>query len=94
MFRDQITGKLSKPGEACNRIVLLKKTRTYTKWIKNEDGEMEQVVCSRGWEIVAECNATAEGLRIWNQQQLDNAKAAGYETVEAWEQAMLYGNEQ
>lgn len=60
MFRCQVTGKMSKPGEKCHKIVTERRERLYKR-----DGE----VIARGWEIVREINATDEGLALWNKNQ-------------------------
>lgn len=60
MFYCQVTGKLSKPGDKCNKIVVERRERLYKR-----DGE----VIARGWEVVREINATDEGLALWNKNQ-------------------------
>lgn len=60
MFRCQVTGKLSKIGEKCNKIVTERRERLYKR-----DGE----VIARGWEVVREISATDEGLALWNKNQ-------------------------
>jgi hypothetical protein len=52
--------------EKLNRIVVETRERVYTKWIKNEEtNKYEEVEAGRGWEIVREINASAEGLALW-----------------------------
>lgn len=60
MFRCQITNKLSKPGEKCNKIVVERREKLYKR-----EGE----VIARGWEIVREISATDEGLALYNKNQ-------------------------
>lgn len=60
MFRCQVTGKMSQPGDKCNKIVVERRERLYKR-----DGE----VIARGWEVVREINATDEGLALWNKNQ-------------------------
>lgn len=60
MFRCQVTGKLSKPGQKCNKIVVERREKLYKR-----EGE----VIARGWEVVREISATDEGLALWNKNQ-------------------------
>lgn len=62
MYRCQVTGRLSKPGEACNKIVVETRARTYKHW----DREAEEEWFSQGTEIVREITATQEGVETWN----------------------------
>jgi hypothetical protein len=61
MFRCEVTGKLSKPGDKMNKIVVEKRDKEY------KDPETGEVI-GRGWEIVKEISATDEGVKIWNQR--------------------------
>lgn len=58
MFRCDVTGKLSKPGEKCNKIVVERREKLYKR-----DGE----VVAKGWEIVREISATDDGLKQYNK---------------------------
>jgi hypothetical protein len=70
MFKCQITGKMSRPGEKANKIIVETRPKTYYGWFLNEEtGKMEHHEVARGWEIVKEVNATDEGLRIWKEMQ-------------------------
>lgn len=60
MFRCAVTGKLSKPGEKCNKIVVERREKLYKR-----EGE----VIARGWEIVREISVTEEGLKQYNKDQ-------------------------
>jgi hypothetical protein len=52
--------------EKLNRIVVETRERVYTRWVKNEEtNKYEEVESGRGWEIVREINASAEGLALW-----------------------------
>jgi len=67
MFKCQVTGRISKPGEKMNRIPVVKRDRVYFKKIKNEDtGKWEEVEVGRGWEIVREIVASDDGVAVWN----------------------------
>lgn len=67
MFKCEITGRLSKLGEKCNKIVVERRDRVYHKWVKNEETlRFEKVEVATGWEIVKELRATEEGLKLWN----------------------------
>jgi hypothetical protein len=63
MFKCQVTGKQSEPGEKLNKIVVATRPREYKHW----DRENEEEWFSHGSEIVREINATDEGQRIWNE---------------------------
>jgi len=91
MFKCGITGKMSKPGEKCHRIIISRRPKTYYKWVRNEDNQMVEVEAARGYETVKEVNATKEGLAIWNAQRLEEAQAAGFDSIEAHEHAILFG---
>jgi hypothetical protein len=62
MYKCQVTGKQSKPGEKLNKIVVQTRAREYKHW----DRENEEEWFSHGTEIVREINATDEGRDIWN----------------------------
>lgn len=67
MFKCSITGKLSSPGDKCNKIVVAKRERVYTRFFRNEDtGKWEELEVGRGWEIVREINACDSGVELWN----------------------------
>lgn len=67
MFVCQVSGKLSSPGEKMNKIIAVKRERVYTEMRRDsETGIVEEVEVGRGWEIVKEIAATAEGLVEWN----------------------------
>ena len=74
MFKCQVTGKLSKPGDKCNKIVVERREKTYTKFFRNEDtGKWEEHEVGRGWEILKEINATDEGVKIWSNLSAGSA---------------------
>lgn len=62
MFICVITGKQSKPGEKCHKLVVETRARTYKHW----DRDAEEEWFSQGREIVREVNATEEGMAIWD----------------------------
>lgn len=65
-FRCSITKLQSDKGIGPLRITVQKRTRTYTKWIRDEDTrEWHSIVCSEGWEIVKELSVSAEGADLW-----------------------------
>jgi len=67
MFVCQITGQISERGEALNRIVVAKRERIYYEdYFNDETREWEQIEIGRGWEVVKEVNASADGLSAWN----------------------------
>lgn len=66
MYICQVTGKTSAAGEKLNRIVVETRQRSYTRTERNPDtGLIEDVEVGRGWEIVREIRATAEGVAEW-----------------------------
>lgn len=70
MFRCAITGKMSRPGEKVNKIITESRNKIYYGWFRNEEtGRFEQHEVGHGLEIVAEVNASEEGLRLWTQAQ-------------------------
>jgi len=70
MFKCQITGRMSRPGEKVNKIVTATRNKIYYGWFRNEEtGRFEQHEVGRGSEIVSEVNATEEGVRVWTQMQ-------------------------
>lgn len=68
MFKCAITGRMSRPGEKTNKIVLETREQIYYGWFRNEEtNRFEQREVGRGWEIVKEVDATDEGFRLWNE---------------------------
>jgi hypothetical protein len=66
MFKDQITGRLSRPGDACHRLITKIAKRDYTRRVLNEEtNQMETVVISSGFEIVEELRTTKDGEAQW-----------------------------
>jgi len=67
MYVCMITGQVSERGESLNRIVVAKRERIYYEdYFNEETREWEQIEIGRGWEIVKEVNASADGLAAWN----------------------------
>lgn len=68
MFKCEITGKMSKPGEKINKVVVETREKIYYGWRLNPEIEkMEYVVVGKGSEIVKEINASAEGVAELNR---------------------------
>ena len=66
MFICQITQKMSKPCEKLNRIVVQRREKIYTEFVRNEEtNQFEEQVVGTGSECVREINASEEGLRLW-----------------------------
>jgi hypothetical protein len=63
MYKCQITGKMSKPGEKLNRVVVATRAVEYKHW----DREAEEEWFSHGTEIVKEVNASDEGAALWEK---------------------------
>ena len=72
MFRCQITGKNTQPGEKCNKVVIERREKVYTqtKILTQDFRDVETLSISNGWEIVKEINVSDEGLEIWNKRQV------------------------
>jgi hypothetical protein len=67
MYRCQITGKNSKPGEPLNKVVAATRPREYIRKVKNDETlAWEDKVVGRGSEIVRELDLTQEGLALWD----------------------------
>lgn len=66
MYYCQITGKMSRPGEKMNRIVVATRDKIYTQKVW-EEGELVEIEVGRGYETVKEIVATDEGLKLYNQ---------------------------
>lgn len=70
MFKCEITGKTTRPGDKMNKIVVKTRPRVYTEKVW-EDGELVEIEVGQGWEIVREISASDEGVRIYNQMAED-----------------------
>ena len=71
MYRCYVTGKMSKPGEKVNKLVIKTRPRTYWGSFQNEEtGNVETVEIGHGSEIVREVNVTDEGMRMWNDKMV------------------------
>lgn len=80
MFYCQITNQLSQSGEKPSKLVVEKRDRIYTRRVKNEETrEWETIVCGHGWEIVKELNASAAGVREWNE--MDDSQKTEFVTA-------------
>lgn len=65
MFKCEITGKVTRPGEKMHRIVVERRERTYLDESGNEVG--------RGWETVRELAVSEEGRRVWWEKHPEEA---------------------
>lgn len=67
MFRDQITGKMSKLGEAQHKVVVAKENKEYFGWLYDEEeDEYTWEKVGSGWQIKQEVATTEDGVSIWN----------------------------
>jgi hypothetical protein len=58
---------MSRLGDKLNKIVVARRERIYTRWVKNEETlKYEEVFVAKGWEIVKELNASQSGVEQWN----------------------------
>jgi hypothetical protein len=72
MFKCQVTGKMSKPGEKMNRIVVETREKVYTQQVW-EEGELVEIEVGRGYETVKEIAATDEGVKLYNKMVEDGS---------------------
>lgn len=67
MFKCSITGRSSRPNEKCQKLVVSRRPKSYTKFIQDEDTERwMEVTAGNGWEIVKEIDCTQSGMDLWN----------------------------
>lgn len=68
MFKCQILGKVSEPGEKLTKIVVEVRPKTYYAKLYNEELRKEEtIVVAQGYETVKEINASEEGVQVWNE---------------------------
>lgn len=68
MFKCQILGKVSEPGEKLTKIVVEVRPKTYYATYYNEELRREEtVVVAQGFETVKEINVSEEGVQVWNE---------------------------
>lgn len=66
MYFCKVTGKMSKPGDKLNKIVLETRPKVYMKYVKDEDtNRWHEVEAGRGYETVAELDSSDEGVQLW-----------------------------
>ena len=76
MYYCAITGKLSKPCEKLHKIVVETRTKSYLKWVYDEESRRyNQVDGGTGYETVKEIDVSEEGLRVWTGAN-DDERAA------------------
>ncbi len=76
MYKCEITGKMSKPGDKLRKVVAVTRQREYKERVYNEETRRsEELVVGHGWEIVRELNASQEGEAIWNSMTPDDQAA-------------------
>ena len=76
MYKCEITGKMSKPGDKLRKVVAVTRQREYKERVYNEETRRsEELVVGHGWEIVRELNASQEGETIWNSMTPDDQAA-------------------
>lgn len=63
MFKCEITGKMSKPLEKLQKVVIKTRPTEYHHW----DYESDEQWTTTGNEIVKEVNATEDGVAAWNK---------------------------
>jgi hypothetical protein len=93
MFYDQVQKKMSRPGQKCQQVIVQRRSKSYWRWVKNEDGDFLNTQIASGWEIAKTLNTNEEGLRLWNQQRKEDAIANGFEDVEAYEKSLMIKDE-
>lgn len=65
MFKCFVTKRMSKPGDKPFKVVIEKRNRVYTKRVKDDNGNVSEVLVARGNEIVKEVLMSKEGYDIW-----------------------------
>ena len=80
MFRDAITKRVSKVGEAPTKLVVATRERKYYHQVFNEETEeWETMLAGTGWEIVKDVSVTSAGLAEWTslsaEEKAELAKA-------------------
>ena len=68
MFKCQVTGRMTRPGEKMVRVVTETRDKEYTER-RNVDGEWKDVVVGFGHETVKEICASEKGLEILKEQE-------------------------
>lgn len=67
MFKCEVLGKVSEPGEKLTKLVIEVRPKTYFASVYNEETRKEEtVVVAEGFETVKEINVSEEGLQVWN----------------------------
>lgn len=74
MFKCFVTKRMSKPGDKPFKVVIEKRSRVYTKWVKDEEGKYSEVFAGRGHEIVKEVLMSKDGYDIWMSKNPDGPK--------------------
>lgn len=73
MFRSELSGKLSKPGEKAARIVTKVRKREYYEDRKDREGNTTRTLAATGWEIVEE-KLILQSEVIKNNKEVENVK--------------------
>lgn len=69
MFKCEVMGCMSKPGEKMHKIVVQKAAKDYYQMIRDEETRrMVRVHVGSGFEIVKEISATEAGVALFNQK--------------------------
>ena len=75
MFKCELTGKTSKPGEKLQRVVIATRPKVYHAMVLNEDTRRyERVEVGTGFETVKELKMTEEGLELWQTLSAEQRK--------------------
>jgi hypothetical protein len=64
MFRCDVTGKLTAPGEPCKKVIVETRKRVYEREVRDPETGARTILTSTGWEIVKEINVSPEGIEI------------------------------
>lgn len=65
MYKCQITKRVSRPGEKCNKVVVQTREKTYYQKVW-EEGQLVDLEIGKGFETVKEISVSSSGLEIWN----------------------------
>lgn len=76
MYKCEVYGTNSKPGEKLNLVTIKTREKVYTRKYRDEmTGKIEEVEVGRGFEIVKEIKMGTEALALWNSIPLADRPA-------------------
>ena len=68
MFKCEILGTLSQPGEKMQKLVIQTRSKRYMEWVFNEEARKSEFVeVGEGFETVKELRVSEAGLSRWSE---------------------------